>query len=78
MCMLDHPNIVLLKHSFFLTTDKDEVYLNLVLEYVSETVYRISKRYTRLDQHMPIIYVRLYTYQVTLNFCISILFPCAF
>ncbi|MCD9561361.1 transcriptional activator [Datura stramonium] len=30
MQMLDHPNIVALKHSFFSTTDKEEVYLNLV------------------------------------------------
>ncbi|KAF9591300.1 hypothetical protein IFM89_003612 [Coptis chinensis] len=33
MRLLEHPNIVQLKHFFFSTTDKDEVYLNLVLEY---------------------------------------------
>lgn len=65
MRLLDHPNVVQLKHCFFSTTDKDELYLNLVLEYVSETVYRVSKRYIRLNQHMPLIYVRLYTYQVS-------------
>lgn len=66
MRMLDHPNVIQLKHCFFSTTEKDELYLNLVLEYVSETVYRVSKHYIRMHQHMPNIYIQLYTYQVTL------------
>ncbi|EXB40229.1 Shaggy-related protein kinase theta [Morus notabilis] len=65
MRLLDHPNVIQLKHCFFSTTDKDELYLNLVLEYVSETIYRVSKYYNRLNQHMPLVYVRLYTYQVS-------------
>ncbi|KAI4375772.1 hypothetical protein MLD38_013599 [Melastoma candidum] len=64
MQMLDHPNIVALKHCFFSTTDKEELYLNLVLEFVPETVKRIGRRYSRMNQRMPLIYVKLYTYQV--------------
>lgn len=64
MRLLDHPNIVSLKHCFFSTTDKDELYLNLVLEYVPETVYRVAKHYSRANQRMPLIYVKLYTYQI--------------
>eukprot|EP01018_Ginkgo_biloba_P001036 Gb_21469 [translate_table: standard] len=64
MRLLDHPNVVSLKHCFFSTTEKDELYLNLVLEYVPETVYRIAKHYTRMAQRMPMIYVKLYTYQI--------------
>ncbi|KAH9685022.1 Shaggy-related protein kinase kappa [Citrus sinensis] len=64
MQMLDHPNIVALKHCFFSTTDKEELYLNLVLEYVPETVNRIARNYSRIHQRMPLIYVKLYTYQV--------------
>ncbi|XWS32230.1 hypothetical protein CRYUN_Cryun23aG0142500 [Craigia yunnanensis] len=64
MRILDHPNVVQLKHCFFSTTDRDELYLNLVLEYVPETVYRVSKHYSRMNQHMPILYVQLYTYQI--------------
>ena len=67
MRTVDHPNVVKLKHYFFSTTDKDELYLNLVLEYVPETVYKVSKHYVRMHQHMPIIYVQLYTYQVSLE-----------
>ncbi|KAK7821636.1 shaggy-related protein kinase eta [Quercus suber] len=64
MQMLDHPNIVALKHCFFSTTDKEELYLNLVLEFVPETVNRIARTYSRNNQRMPLIYVKLYTYQI--------------
>ncbi|GLT53641.1 hypothetical protein SLA2020_268990 [Shorea laevis] len=64
MRLLDHPNVVSLKHCFFSTTDKDELYLNLVLEYVPETVYRVAKHYSKANQRMPMIYVKLYTYQI--------------
>lgn len=62
--LLDHPNVVSLRHCFFSTTEKDELYLNLVLEYVPETVYRVLRHYSKANQRMPIIYVKLYTYQV--------------
>ncbi|PSC74124.1 shaggy-related kinase epsilon [Micractinium conductrix] len=62
--MMAHPNIVQLKHCFYTSTEKDEVYLNLVLEYVPDTVYRINKHYTKNEQRMPIILVKLYTYQM--------------
>ncbi|CAI0382025.1 unnamed protein product [Linum tenue] len=64
MRLLDHPNVVALKHCFFSTTEKDELYLNLVLEYVPETVHRVIKHYNKLTQRMPLIYVKLYAYQV--------------
>ncbi|VAH75592.1 unnamed protein product [Triticum turgidum subsp. durum] len=64
MRLLDHPNVVALKHCFFSTTEKDELYLNLVLEYVPETVHRVVKHYNKMNQRMPLIYVKLYTYQI--------------
>ncbi|KAH9309368.1 hypothetical protein KI387_037279, partial [Taxus chinensis] len=64
MRCLDHPNIVALKNCFYSTSENDEVYLNLVLEYVPETVYRIAKHYTRVAQRIPMIYIKLYTYQI--------------
>ena len=64
MRLLDHPNVVQLKNFFYSTTEKDEVYLNLVLDFVPETVYRVLKHFNRMSQHMPIIYVQLYAYQV--------------
>ncbi|XP_051132771.1 shaggy-related protein kinase theta-like [Andrographis paniculata] len=62
--MLNHINVVQMKHSFFSTTEKNELYLNLVQEFVSENVYQALRHYTKANQNMPIIYVQLYTYQM--------------
>jgi glycogen synthase kinase 3 beta len=43
---------------------KDEVYLNLVLEYVPETVYRASRYFNKMKTTMPILEVKLYIYQL--------------
>ncbi len=43
---------------------QDEVYLNLVLEFVPETVYRISKHYAKAGQRMPTLFVKLYVLQM--------------
>ncbi|URD83401.1 hypothetical protein MUK42_18634 [Musa troglodytarum] len=64
MRILDHPNVVCLKHCFFSTTEKEELYLNLVLEYVPETVHRVIKHYNKMNQRMPLLYVKLYMYQI--------------
>ncbi|KAI4301554.1 hypothetical protein L6164_034821 [Bauhinia variegata] len=64
MRLLDHPNVVALKHCFFSTTEKEELYLNLVLEYVPETVHRVIRHYNKMNQRMPLIYVKLYFYQI--------------
>lgn len=68
MRSMDHPNVVSLKHCFFSTTSKDELFLNLVMEYVPETLYRVLKHYSNVNQRMPLIYVKLYTYQVCVPF----------
>jgi serine/threonine protein kinase len=65
MRMLDHTNIVQLKHCFYSCGEKqDEVYLNLVLEYVPETVYRISRHYSKVKTSIPAIFIKLYVYQL--------------
>lgn len=64
MRTMDHPNVVGLKHCFFSTTSNNELFLNLVMEYVPETMYRVLKHYSNANQRMPLIYVKLYTYQV--------------
>ncbi|XP_071691124.1 shaggy-related protein kinase epsilon-like [Rutidosis leptorrhynchoides] len=78
MRLLDHPNIVSLKNCFYSTTEKNEVYLNVVLEYVPETVYRVSRHYSRMTQHIPLIYVQLYTYQIcrALNYIHTVVGVC--
>ena len=65
MRLVAHPNVVDLKAFFYSNGDKkDEVYLNLVLEYVPETVYRASRHYAKLKQPMPMLQIKLYMYQL--------------
>ncbi|PIN04167.1 Glycogen synthase kinase-3 [Handroanthus impetiginosus] len=64
MRTMDHPNVVSLKHCFFSTTSQNELFLNLVMEYVPETMFRVLKHYSDMNQKMPLIYVKLYTYQI--------------
>eukprot|EP00903_Cladosiphon_okamuranus_P007860 g7600.t1 len=61
----DHPNIVSLKHCFYSNGDKpDELYLNLVLEFVPETVYSVARTYHKSKQTLPVLLVKLYLYQL--------------
>ncbi|KAJ0705049.1 putative protein-serine/threonine kinase CMGC-GSK family [Helianthus annuus] len=64
MRAMDHPNVVSLKHCFLTTTSRDGVFLNLVMEYIPEMIYQVLKHYENLHQSMPLIYVKLYTYQI--------------
>lgn len=43
---------------------KDEVYLNLVLEFVPETVYRASRYFYKFKETMPMLEIKLYIYQL--------------
>lgn len=62
---LSHPNIVTLKHAFYTNGEKtDEVFLNVVMEYLSDTVYRMMKYYTKVKLNFPQLLVKLYTYQI--------------
>lgn len=42
---------------------QSEVYLNLILEYVPENLYRCSRSYSKMKQAMPMLEVKLYMYQ---------------
>lgn len=60
---LYHPNVIALKHAFYTQGDKqDEIYLNVVMDYVPETVYRVLKHYNKTKQPLPVMLVKLYVY----------------
>jgi len=69
-----HQNIVQLKHCFYSSSNKessttpsthhDEVYLNLVLEFIPETIYRFTKHYSKIKKSIPNIMIKLYMYQL--------------
>jgi glycogen synthase kinase 3 beta len=61
-----HPYIVTLKHHFVSKGSKsDDVYLNLVLEYIPETIYSVAKYFSRRKEYMPIFSVKVYMYQLS-------------
>lgn len=59
-----HPNIVELKGAFLSHDDKGEPRLNLVLEFLTDTLHRVIKHYNVLKQHIEEDYVRLYMYHL--------------
>lgn len=68
MRQLEHPNVLDLRYFFYthgIGYKKDERYLNMILDYIPETLFSVAKcdgTYTKplLDP----LYVKIYTYQV--------------
>ena len=62
MSLLDHQNIVKVRHAFYTTGEKlDEIYLNLVMNYVPENLNRLNKSYFDKKEQMPIFLIKLYS-----------------
>eukprot|EP00929_Paragymnodinium_shiwhaense_P114291 TRINITY_DN82630_c0_g1_i1.p1 TRINITY_DN82630_c0_g1~~TRINITY_DN82630_c0_g1_i1.p1 ORF type:complete len:480 (-),score=121.59 TRINITY_DN82630_c0_g1_i1:196-1635(-) len=62
---LRHPNIVMLKHAFYTSGDSvEELYLNIVMEYMPETAYCVMRRFAKQGQNMAWVLIQLLTYQV--------------
>ncbi|VDD89762.1 unnamed protein product [Enterobius vermicularis] len=65
MQKINHKNIVQLKYFYYTDDEKQEDrYLNLILEYVPDTIYHVAKHYARLREAIPLIYVKLYMFQL--------------
>jgi glycogen synthase kinase 3 beta len=61
-----HPNVIALKHCFYSSDERneDELYLNLVLEYMPETVYSVARAWQKAKTPLPAAHARLYVYQL--------------
>ena len=65
MKMLDHGNVTTLHHYFYTEGVKpDETYLNLVMDFIPQTVYGMSRHYAKAKKTFPLLYMKLYTYQL--------------
>lgn len=65
MRRLEHCNIVKLIYFFYTSGEKkDEIYLNLVLEFIPETVYKVARQYSKSKQTIPVTFIKLYMYQL--------------
>lgn len=66
MRRLEHPNIVQLKFFFYSVADSDgksgksgNVFLNLLMEYVPQQLYRVIRHFAKNGEVIPIIYVKV-------------------
>ena len=65
MKMLDHTNVTTLLHYFYTEGEKaEETYLNLVMDFVPQTVYSMSRQYAKAKKAFPTLFMKLYTYQL--------------
>uniref|UniRef100_A0A6A7GA61 Glycogen synthase kinase-3 beta isoform X3 n=1 Tax=Hirondellea gigas TaxID=1518452 RepID=A0A6A7GA61_9CRUS len=65
MRMVSHPNIVNVKDCFYSHGDKrHEIFLNLVMEYIPETIYQTTRNHHRAKQQIAMTYIRVYVYQM--------------
>lgn len=52
-----------MRQSFYTNGDKpDEVYLNVVMDYIPDTLNRVMKTYMKMKQMVPPLLVKLYSY----------------
>ena len=60
-----HPNIVCLRGSFMTgNAGSADSKLNLVLEFLSDTLHRVIKHHNMLHKTMEQYYIKLYMYQL--------------
>lgn len=67
--LIGHPCLVSLLYYFHeaaVEEGEETVYLNLVLEYLPETIYRTSRNYTKRDLPFPNVLLQLYLFQLCL------------
>ena len=54
-----------MRQSFYTNGDKpEEVYLNVVMDFIPDTAYRVMKQYLKMKQMVPNLLVKLYSYQL--------------
>lgn len=62
---LNHPNLVRTRNSFYTPGEKkDDIFLNVVMDYVPETLSRIIRQYNKSKTQMPMLLVKIYAYQM--------------
>lgn len=65
MSLLDHPNCVKLRHCFYSRGEEpDSIYLNLVMDYIPETVHRCLRTYAKAGKLLPLIMTKAYMFQI--------------
>lgn len=54
-----------MRQHFYSQGDKpDETYLNVVMDFIPDTLYKVMKSYLKMKQMVPPLLVKLYSYQM--------------
>ena len=62
---LHQVNNVEMRQAFYSNGDSEgEMYLNVVMDYIPDTIYRVMKNYLKNKQMVPPILVKLYAYEM--------------
>lgn len=64
MRVLRHPNIVGLKKFYYSTSSSKEIYLNMIMEFVPETLYHTAKKYLEAKKPFPTVVIKLFIFQL--------------
>lgn len=64
MRMVKHHNIVELLYFFFTPGQKEDMYLNLIMEFLPISLSNFSESYNKRSLQIPILYIRLSVYQM--------------
>lgn len=65
MQMVKHPNVVTMMDCFFSQgSGSRDLYLNIVMEYIPETVYQTIRSHARASQCIPFPFIKCYAYQI--------------
>ncbi|KAK5778813.1 putative serine/threonine protein kinase MRK1 PWA37_001293 [Arxiozyma heterogenica] len=64
MQQLIHPNIIDLKYFFYEKDDQGEVYLNLILDYMPQSLYQRLRHFVHQKTLMPRLEIKFYMYQL--------------
>jgi hypothetical protein len=61
MRTLNHQNVVQLKEFFYKIDDlaENDLYLNLVLEYVPDTIFNLSQKYLKHKRLIPPLHIKV-------------------
>lgn len=72
---LDHTNVIKVKQYFYTPGNQpEEVFLNVVMEYIPDTLSKVIRSFHKVKLEMPQILVKLYSYQMirSINYIHSI------
>lgn len=65
MKLVNHPNVVALRDYYYTTHgERNEVFLNVVMEFVPETLHRCVREYARAREYVPLILVKCFMFQL--------------